>query len=75
MDTDKRVTAKVKCTRHEKVFDDQVALEFLPDYDDGRNKEWAKFTPALSLSMTVKGPVSEQFRLGEGYLLTFSKDD
>ena len=75
MDAGKVVTAKIKCTRHEEVPDDQVALEFQPDYNDGRNKEWAKYTPGLSLSMTVKGEVAEQFQLGEAYTLSFSKND
>lgn len=71
----KQVTAKVTVTGKTKVADDQYTVHFTPDYNDGRNKEWAKFTPALSLSMTVKEPVSDFFEAGKGYLLTFEAVD
>lgn len=69
------VTAKIKVTRHEPVSDDQVQLEFGPDYNDGRNKEWAKYTPAFSLSMVVKDTVAEHFPMGKEFTLTFSESD
>lgn len=67
------ITAKVKCTRHEPNphDDSQVLLEFQPDYNDGRNKEWSKYTPALSLTMTVKAEVAENFELLAPYTLQF----
>jgi hypothetical protein len=49
----------------------QAALFFDADYNDERNKEWAKYTPALSLNMTVTEEVAEQFEQGGRYLLTF----
>jgi len=58
-----------------KEGDDPVRLEFHPDYQDGRNKEWASATPALSLSMTVKREVAEQFSPGTAYVLTFEEAD
>lgn len=65
------VTAKVKCTRRESDNDGQVVLEFQPDYNDGRNAEWAKYTPGLSLSMVVKDEVAGHFELGQPYTLQF----
>lgn len=65
------ITAKVKCNL---IYTqgDVVRLEFVADYDDGRNKEWAIYTPALNLSMTVRGEVAERFEAGGKYTLTFS---
>lgn len=65
------ITAKVKCTRKDSIPDDQVTLEFQADYADGRNKEWAKYTPGLSLMMTVKAEVAERFELHQPYTLQF----
>lgn len=67
------VTAKVKLN-NKQPWEDQSVLTFVADYEDGRNKEWAKFTPALSLSMTVKNSVAEHFETGKSYTLTFSED-
>lgn len=48
---------------------DQYMLSLRADYDNGANAEWAKLTPSLSLSMTVKAEVAELFRKG-GYTMT-----
>lgn len=73
------ITAKIKCqaadvqaagTAHE-----QVLLTFVPDYDDDRNKEWARFTPGLSLTMGVKPEVAELFEPGARYTLTFTPEE
>lgn len=70
-----QITAKVKCTHAEQVSD-QVALRFEPDYADGRNAEWAKYTPALSLSMNVKPEVADGvFEVGRSYTLTFTPEE
>lgn len=50
-------------------------LSFVPDYADGRNREWARATPSLSLAMTVKNDVADRFEVGAGYTLTFERDD
>jgi hypothetical protein len=44
---------------------EQVQLQFVPDYEDDRNKEWAKYTPGLSFSMTVLPEIGEKFEVGE----------
>lgn len=54
---------------------EQVQLGFNADYNDERNKEWARYTPGLSVTMTVIGSVAENFDLGGRYLLTFVKQD
>ena len=69
------VTAKVTVQRAEPVGEDEVQLHFVPDYADGRNRDWAKYTPGLSLVMTVKGEVGEQFRAGDAYTLTFEREE
>lgn len=65
-------TAKIVCTGKTPAVDgEQVQLNFQPDYEDGRNKEWARYTPALSLVMSVKPEVAEQFEQGQRFTLTF----
>jgi hypothetical protein len=71
----KRVTAKVELRGMSSNGDGQTALEFGPDYHDDRNKEWAKYTPALSLSMIVLDSVAEHFAQGGKYTLTFEKSE
>ena len=51
----------------------QTTLGFSADYNDERNKEWAKYTPALGVTMTVLDSVAEGFEQGARYLLTFEK--
>lgn len=71
-----KTTAKIKLTGKEPWGSDGAHhLTFQPDYQDGRNKEWASATPALSLTMTVKGDVAEHFEVGTAYTLTFEPDE
>lgn len=67
------VTAKMKLTQKGEVHDGQVALQFHADYEDDRNKEWAKYTPGASFQMTVLESVAEKFEAGGAYLVTFEK--
>lgn len=55
--------------------EETTQLNFNADYNDERNKEWSKFTPALSLGLTVLNPVADQFQLNASYLLTFEKQE
>lgn len=71
------ITAKVSCqTKSESGEGDarQVQVTFIPDYADGRNKEWSLYTPSLSLSMTLKGEVADRFEQGRAYTLTFEEE-
>jgi hypothetical protein len=71
------VTAKVHCqskTESGEGDNRQVVVTFLPDYADGRNKEWSRYTPALSLSLTLKGEVADRFEPGKAYTLTFAEE-
>lgn len=72
------ITAKVFCQHKNESGegeDRQAVVTFLPDYADGRNKEWSRYTPALSLSMTLKGAVADQFETSKAYTLTFTPED
>lgn len=71
--SDVSITAKVKCTRHQPASEGQTWLEFQADYDDDRNREWAKYTPAISVTTTVKDEVAANFELHEAYTVTFTK--
>jgi hypothetical protein len=72
------VSAKVVCTgtSPEGEGDERHAqVSFGPDYSDGRNAEWAHYTPHLSLEMTVAGKVVDQFRAGQRWDLIFQRRD
>ena len=52
-----------------------VNLTFSADYNDGRNKEWAKATPYLNLIMVVTPEVAERFEPSTKYTLTFEPNE
>lgn len=53
-----------------------VLLSMGPDYQDGRNAEWAAATPALSISMTVReGEAADFFEQGGKYTITFTRTE
>lgn len=71
------VTAKIVCQSKQESGegdDRTVNVAFAPDYNDGRNKEWARWTPGLSLTMGLKGSVADQFEVGKAYTLTFTAE-
>jgi hypothetical protein len=53
----------------------QTILVFAADYNDPQNKEWAKYTPSFSTTMTVLDTVAEKFELEKTYLVTFEERD
>lgn len=67
------VTAKIVCTSKAESGE-QVNVSFGADYADERNKEWARYTPGLSLTMGLKGSVAEKFEVGKAYTLTFEEN-
>jgi hypothetical protein len=71
------ITAKIFCgskTETGEGDNRQAVVVFGADYNDDRNKEWAKWTPALSLTMTLNGPVADRFEQGKAYTLTFTEE-
>jgi hypothetical protein len=72
------VTAKIICqtkTESGEGDDRTVNTTFVPDYNDDRNKEWARWTPGLSLSMGLRGAVADRFEVSKAYTLTFTPED
>lgn len=70
------ITAKVRCdnkTESGEGESRQAVVTFTPDYADERNKEWAKATPHLSLSMTLNAKAVDLFEQGAAYTLQFVK--
>lgn len=68
------ITAKIVCqTKVESGEGDerQVNVTFVPDYADDRNKEWARYTPGLSLIMGLRGAVADKFEVGQAFELQF----
>jgi hypothetical protein len=70
----KRVTAKLKVQSVNAFGSDQVQVTFSPDYQNDRNKDWAVATPALSLSMTMRADVANQFEQGEAIDMILSRN-
>jgi hypothetical protein len=71
------VTAKIVCqgkTETGAGDERQAQVTFAADYADGRNKEWSLYTPALSLSMTLRGAVADRFEQGRRYTLQFEEE-
>jgi hypothetical protein len=69
-----RVSAKLKLQAKQDQGN-QVGLTFSPDYEDGRNAEWAEATPTLSLAMTVKADVGALFEAGKCYDMYLEEQD
>lgn len=73
------VTAKIICltktVQAAGTENEQYLLTFGADYADGRNKEWARFTPSLNLTMTVKPEVAAHFEQGAHYELPFNREE
>ncbi len=68
------ITAKVVCQSKSELGEGenrQVTVTFVPDYADGRNKEWALYTPGLSLTMGLRGSVADRFEVGQAFELRF----
>jgi hypothetical protein len=68
------VTAKFKVHR-QLQYDWATEVELVPDYAEGRNKEWAAATPAGMIRMTIKNEVAaEQFKEGQAFTVTFEPE-
>lgn len=65
------ITAKIVCNSKSHVADDQYRVSFTADYADGRNKEWSKYTPDLSLNMLLNDEAANLFEAGAAYTLQF----
>jgi hypothetical protein len=68
----KQFTAKCFVSGQSSNGDGQTSISFTADYADGANKEWAKYTPALSVSMTVLDEVAEGINYGDKCDLLFT---
>lgn len=71
------VTAKVMVSNKVETGvgeDRQATVTFVADYNDDRNREWARFTPSLSLAMTLRGEVADRFEAGQAFTLTFTPE-
>lgn len=78
------MTAKMKLDRKYEQFTgasneettlDQVTLYWGADYEDPANKQWAKYTPGISLTMTVLPEVAEKWSVGDKVTLVFEKSE
>lgn len=72
------ITAKIICTNKSAPAgegeDRQVTVSFGADYADDRNREWARWTPGLSLTMGLRGSMADRFEVGQSYTLEFKEE-
>ncbi len=73
-----RMSAKLNCASKTEsgVGDDrQVTVTFGADYADGRNKEWARFTPSANVSIVLKGELGDRYQIGKSYVMFIQEED
>lgn len=67
-------TLKLKLASKSDAGSGQTRLVFQADYDDEKNKEWAKYTPVLNLDFVVLNEVSvAQHEVGTTYTATLEE--
>ena len=70
------ITAKIVCIgKTVETVDDGDVIEalvtFSADYADGRNKEWSRYPPNISVQMMLNGQAAGLFEQGKKYTLVF----
>jgi hypothetical protein len=70
-----QTSMKFRLTSVTDAGDGQKAVVFDPDYGDGRNAEWAKYTPGAQLKATVLNEVAENWEPGAAYEVLIRKSD
>jgi hypothetical protein len=65
-----QTTFKTRLRHKTSAGDGQTRLRFEPDYDDGANSEWAKYTPGLAFECTIKDEIADRWDLGSPYTFT-----
>lgn len=68
------VTAKVVCGFMQDGASGSKAVDFYPDYQSDKNKEWADTTPSILVRMVLSEKASGLFQQGKHYTLTFEED-
>lgn len=71
-----RVTpqSKVLAKDHE-TWRDAAEVEMVPDYAEGKNKDWSEYTPSGVIRMNVNGPALQHFTEGAAFTVVFKSED
>lgn len=71
------VSAKFKVQRvTPNVGFSNTEVELVPDYAEGRNKDWAEYTPSGLMRLQITNPAAlEQFQQGRAFTVTFEAED
>jgi hypothetical protein len=73
-----QTTLKTKCTHIEtpgSAGPGTTTLHFGPDYEQGRNAEWATATPGLNIVFTVRDEIADRWELHKAYTFTVSETE
>lgn len=72
------ITAKVKvCGIHSHGEGEYTSIRVMmdPDYEDGRNSEWALATPGINIGMNLRPEIAARFNQGDKVTVTFHVDE
>jgi hypothetical protein len=70
-----RFTAKAVIMSTTNHGDGQTIIAMNAGYANGENKQWAKYTPTLSVSMSVIDEIAAPFKPGKKVDITFEIED
>lgn len=69
-----RVTPQSPITGKDGSLKQAAEVELVPDYAEGRNKDWAEYTPSGVIRMNVNGPALDQLVVGKSFTILFEED-
>lgn len=70
-----RVTPQSPITGKDGTLKQSAEVEMVPDYAEGRNKDWAEYTPSGVIRMNVNGPALDQLVVGQAFTVMFEPED
>lgn len=55
---------------------EMAEVELVPDYAQGKNSDWSKYTPSGVIRMSITNLAAlEQFTVGKAFTVTFDPED
>lgn len=70
-----RVTPQSPITGKDGQLKQSAEVEMVPDYAEGRNRDWAEYTPSGVIRMYVNGTALEQLTPGRAFTILMTPED